>query len=367
VTQGEIGPQPPRRGGSEGRSVAFLMASTFAAAVAFVAVVAVLGGVIGPSPARTISVVSGPLVTRVDAQLVDIYTDLYDGRGRAAGTGMVLTPGGDVLTNNHVIEGASTIRATDIGNGQTYVARVIGYDERRDIAVLALENARGLATVRFGDSARVGLGEGIVTIGNAGGIGGAPAARSGTVIGLSEAITIEDDVSASTEHLDRLIQIDGDLEPGDSGGPMVDGTGAVIGMDTAASTSFEFSRHTAGQGFAIAIDAVKPVAAQIRARHGSDAIHIGPTAFIGVDIGSGAAQPAGVIVANAVPGTPAARAGLGYGDVITAIGGTAVSSPADLTNALVRYSPGATVALDWVDRASVEHTAVITLAAGPAA
>jgi S1-C subfamily serine protease len=366
VTEQDSGGPPPARRGGESRSVLLLMATTFTAAVGFVALAVLVGRAVDSGRVATISTVSGPLVTRVDAQLVDIDTDLYQDAGRAAGTGMVLSPNGVVLTNNHVIQGATSILATDIGNGRTYVARVVGYDERRDVAVLQLEGASRLATVTLGNSATIGTGERIVTIGNAGGVGGRPAARSGTVVGLNESITVGDSIDSSTEHLGGLIQVDGDLQPGDSGGPMVNGSGSVIGMDTAASTGYEFSQHATGEGFAIAIDTVRPLAAQIRARHGSASVHIGPTAFIGVQIDSGTGRRPGATVTGAQPGSPAAGAGLGYGDVITALGATPVRSSTDLTSALVRYRPGEAVSIHWVDSAGVAHSTTVTLATGPA-
>lgn len=344
------------------------MATTFTAAIGFVVAAVIIASVLGSSNVATVASVSGPVVARVDAQLVDINTQIDGGEGAAAGTGMVLTPSGMVLTNNHVIQEASNIEATDIGNGQTYAAKVIGYDERRDIAVLQLEGASGLASVTLGDSASVTRGGRIITIGNAGGVGGRPAARSGTVVALNQAITVSDDLDDSSEHLSQLIKVDGDLQPGDSGGPMVNASGAVVAMDTAASTSFQFSRQTTGQDFAIAIDAVKQIAMQIRDGRGSSAIHIGPTAFIGVYIASQpASNAAGAAVYEAIPNSAAASAGVRGGDVITSLGGRPVSSANDLTEALVPYRPGQRVTLGWLNGVDVPQSATITLGVGPAA
>jgi S1-C subfamily serine protease len=359
--------QPPPPRGRESRSVLVLMATTFTAALCFVVLVTILTGALdGPAPVYRVTVVRGPLVSRVDSEVVDLDTILDGGSGAAAGTGMVLTPTGIVLTNNHVIEGASTIQATDIGNGQSYTATVIGYDERRDIAVLQLEGASGLATVTLGNSANVNVNRGVVTIGNAGGVGGTPEARSGIVLAMNRAITVSDEFDGSTEHLTQLIQIHGDLQPGDSGGPMVDGSGDVIGMDTAASAGFTFTGQPIGQGFAIEIDTVKTIAAEIRASQGSQTIHIGPTAFIGVDIASKSSGYPGAHVLNVVPGSAAANAGLGGGDVITSLGGSSVTSPTGLTEALVPYSPGEEVTMQWRDPTGATHSASITLGTGPA-
>ncbi|MGD0198390.1 MAG: trypsin-like peptidase domain-containing protein [Solirubrobacteraceae bacterium] len=360
----EPAPTPP---GSETRSVAVLMVSTFIAAVAFVAAAFAIGGVVAPQNAGTIAAVKGALVARVDPEIVDIDTVLAGGSGLAAGTGMVLTPGGEILTNNHVIQEASSIRATDIGNGQTYTAHVIGYDEARDVAVLALDGASGLAHVTLGDSSTVGNGTRVVTIGNAGGLGGTPAARSATVVARDQAIQVSNDLDTTTEHLTQLLAIHGDLQPGDSGGPLVDRSGQVVGMDTAASQSYRFSAAAGGLGFAIEINPVKQIAAQILAGHGSSTIHIGATAFIGVTIQSPYSGPPGAPIHGTLQGTPAANAGLAGGDLITALGGKAINSAQALTFALVAYHPGDRVRLDWLTAQGAHASATIKLASGPSA
>jgi S1-C subfamily serine protease len=369
VEQPNLNRAPGAPRGGESRSVVVLMATTFVAALCVVIIAVLVGGTVGasPPPVLPVAVVSDPVVARVDSELVDINTITDGGTGAAAGTGMVLTPSGLVLTNNHVIAQATSIEAVDIGNGQTYTARVLGYDERRDVALIQLEGASGLAAVTLGDSAHVHVGGQVVTIGNAGGVGGTPAARSGTVLALNRAIVVSDAYDRSSEHLTQLIQIHGDLQPGDSGGPLVDGAGDVIGMDTAASSGFELSSQTTGQGFAIAIDAVKRIAAQIRAGAASNTIHLGPTAFIGVEIDSESKGPAGAAVSGTVPGTAAANAGLDAGDVITALGTRSITSSNALTEALVPCRPGQRVTLTWLDPAGVGHSAVITLGTGPAA
>ncbi len=344
------------------------MAVTFSAALVVVVLAALVAGpLIEPSRLARVTVARGPIVAQTDSQIVDINTTLEGGEGAAAGTGMVLTSSGVVLTNNHVIEQATSIQAVDLGNGRTYRARVLGYDERRDIAVLQLVGASALRTVKLGDSKNVLVGARVVTVGNAGGIGGEPAARSGTVLAIDRAIEVANDFDHSVEHLSQLIQFHGDLQPGDSGGPMVDAAGAVIGMDTAASTRFEFSGRTTGQGFAIEIDALTPIAHRILAGRGSRTIHIGPTAFIGVEVQPSARHPDGARVAGVISGTPAATAGLGADDVIVALAGRRITSNTSLTDALVPYRPGSRVSLRWREPGGREHTARITLGTGPAA
>jgi S1-C subfamily serine protease len=321
------------------------------------------------------------LAAQVDPGLVDINTTTAD-IGLGAGTGMVVTSSGEVITNNHVIDGATRITATDIGNGKTYTARVVGYDRTRDVAVLMLEGASGLKTVPLGDSSTVHVGASVVTVGNAGGVGGTPSAAAGSVSALNKAITAADDGAASSERLTGLIEVNGQLQPGDSGGPLVDASGDVVGMDTAASATSSFQSSSGNSnGFAIPINEVLTVAKQIVAGNASSTVHIGPSAgaFLGVliapisaaggppggfDSGSGAQ---GVFVEDAIPGSPAAAAGLTQGDTITALNGRAVNSPAALTALMAKHKTGQSVRLSWLDNAGNAHTSTLRLAAAPPA
>ncbi|MEU4290209.1 trypsin-like peptidase domain-containing protein [Kribbella sp. NPDC026596] len=176
------------------------------------------------------------VAAKVSPGLVDVNTVLgYEG-ARAAGTGIVLTSDGEVLTNHHVIEGATSITVTDIGNGKTYTAGVVGYDEQHDIAVLKLKDASGLETAKTGDSDDVKLGDQVVGIGNAGGVGGTPSYAAGKVTGLNQSITATDESGQDPENLTGLIQTDANIQAGDSGGPLANAAGEVIGVDTAGST-----------------------------------------------------------------------------------------------------------------------------------
>ncbi len=165
------------------------------------------------SPANVSSIASS-----VSPDLVDINTTLGDQGGSAAGTGIVLTSNGEVLTNNHVIDGATSISVTDIGNGQTYRATVVGYNRTSDIAVIQLQGASGLKTATLGDSSSVSVGQGVVAIGNAGGVGGTPSYAGGSVTALDQTITASDQGGANAEQLSNMIEINANIEPGDSGG-----------------------------------------------------------------------------------------------------------------------------------------------------
>jgi S1-C subfamily serine protease len=315
------------------------------------------------------------IAAQVDPGLVDVVSTLGFQQAQAAGTGLVLTPSGEILTNNHVIEGATSIRVTDIGNGRSYPARVVGYDRSHDIAVLRLQGASGLATVTLGNSSTAAVGHKVVALGNAGGKGGTPSVAAGRITGLGASITASDASAGTSEQLTGLIHHNADIQPGDSGGPLVNTAGQVIGIDTAASSGFTFqSGQARTQAFAIPVNDAVSIASQITAGTASSTVHIGATGFLGVAIMSaGNAAAAGVpagsgaALAGLVPASPAGRAGLAAGDVIVSVGGHAVSSPSALQSALELHHPGDSVSIGWTDQAGQAHSATIVLANGPAA
>ena len=313
------------------------------------------GGSGGPSNVSSIA-------AAVDPGLVDLNVTLGDQNEQASATGIVLTSSGLVLTNNHVIDGATTISATDVGNGKTYRATVVGYDRSADIAVIQLSGASGLKTSALGDSSKVTIGDTVVAIGNAGGVGGTPSAAGGSVVALNQQITATDEDGGSSERLGGLIEVNADVQSGDSGGPLVNSAGRVIGVDAAASAGFSF-RSSGGQGYAIPINRALAIAAQIENNHSSASVHIGPTAFLGVKLSYTASR---ATIVGVLSGSPAARAGLGSGCVITSLAGQAVDSPTTLVSLLGRYRPKDRVRLGWSDPAGQRHAATVQLAAGPA-
>jgi S1-C subfamily serine protease len=326
----------------------------------------------GTAPLTTATIAS-----RTDPGLVDITTTLGYQNGAAEGTGMVLTSSGEVLTNNHVIAGATAIKVRDIGNGRTYTANVVGYSDTDDVAVLQLQGASGLSTVSIGNSGSVNAGQKIVALGNAEGKGGTPAVAAGTVTGTGAAVTAEDEGSGALEHLTGMIQTNAGIEPGDSGGPLVNSAGQVIGMDTAASTNGNSggAGTTAAQttiAFAIPIDRALSVAQQIEAGTASSTVHIGATAFLGVAVNSqssgfGQSQASGASIAGVVQGSAAAQAGLTQGDTILSVGGHEISDSSDLQTVMQGYHPGDKVSVSWTDQTGQQHTASVTLTTGPAA
>jgi S1-C subfamily serine protease len=343
-----------------------------------------------PGGTSNTSINPSAIAAKVDPGLVDINTVLGYANAQAAGTGIVLTSNGEILTNNHVVEGATSIKVTDIGNGKTYTASVIGYDRTQDIAVLQLQGASGLATETLADSAKVAVGDAVVGIGNAGGAGGTPSAAAGTVTALNQSITASDGSSGSSEQLTGLIQVNANIQSGDSGGALVNSAGQVIGVDTAASTGYQFSgggfggqgtnpgASSGNQGYAIPINQAITLAHQIIAGTSSSTIHIGTTAFLGVgvqDAGQsqqgnlGQAAPnsatSGAQIADTVPNGPAATAGLQAGDVITALNGQAVDSATALTNLMDTHHPGDKLTVTYTDSAGQQHTTTVTTILGP--
>lgn len=313
------------------------------------------------------------IASQTDPGLVDIYTTLGYQQAQAAGTGMVLTSSGEVLTNNHVINGATSITARDIGNGRTYQAKVVGYDHSHDVAVIQLQGASGLQTVTLGDSGSTSPGQKVVALGNALGKGGTPAVATGHIASLGASITASDEGAGTSEQLTGLIHHNAGIQPGDSGGPLVNTAGQVIGINTAASQGTHFQGQQT-QAFAIPINQAKSIADQIEAGTSSTTVHIGPTGLLGVQIMSadsaaanGIQAGAGATVAGVVSGTPAAGAGLTQGDVIVSVDGQSVSSPEQLQSALGQHHPGDSVTIGWQDQTGQTQSAIVVLANGPAA
>ena len=385
-------PPPPRRNHKRGLILTGAVALAAGAAT---------GGLIGSMHGVTASTMTAAsrtplsasqIAQRVDPALVDVVSTEGDQGATAAGTGIVLTSNGEVLTNNHVIRGATSIKVTDVGNGRTYTAKVVGYDASRDVAVIQLQNASGLTTANLGDSSSVQAGDTVTALGNAGGKGGTPSVATGAVTALNQSITASDEGSgANSEQLTGLIETNADIQPGDSGGALVNSYGQVIGMNTAASSGTQFqseSGQPAAQAYAIPVDQAESIAKQIEGGQGSSTVHIGATAFLGIETdgsnsgsgsgdsggfggfggqGDGSGTSNGVTIAGTLSGSAAASAGLTAGDTITSVGGQAVSSTSDIQQALVKYHPGDKISVNWVDQSGQSQTATVTLASGPAA
>ncbi|HET9731299.1 MAG TPA: trypsin-like peptidase domain-containing protein [Acidimicrobiales bacterium] len=349
-----------------------------------------------PAEANASSLNVAAIAAKVDPSVVDITAQLADQSGTAAGTGMVLTSGGIVLTNNHVVEGASSITAQIDGTGRTYQVTVLGVDPTADVALVQLQGASGLPAVSLGDSSQLKVGDPVVAIGNALALPGKPTVTSGSVTALDRSITAASDSGAAAENLTGLLQIDAPIEPGNSGGPLVDGAGQVVGMNTAAATGANGpSTRSSNVGFAIPVNTAVTIAKQIESGQASSTVLIGQQGIMGVEVsdvsaagagqgrsggrygsffgggsgglGGGYTPPvsSGALVQGVQSGSPAESAGLAAGDVITGVNGTTVANANDLSGALANDRPGTKVSVRYVDPSGSTHTVSVTLEAGP--
>jgi S1-C subfamily serine protease len=330
--------------------------------------------------------------SRVDPGIVDVTSNLVGQGGGAAGTGMVLTPSGEVLTNNHVIEDASSITVKIDGRGRSYTAKVLGTDATDDVALLQIQGVSGLTTVTPGDSSKVTVGQPVLAIGNALDLQGPPTVTQGTVSALGRTITASGGTGGS-ETLNGLIQTDAPISPGNSGGPLVDGSGHVVGITTAAATggSQESSNSSSNVGFAIPINSALSVVKQIESGHGGSNVQVGGRPFLGVEVssaggqsgsntgpfgggfggsdGSGGQSPvtSGALIRGVESGSPAESAGLAAGDTIVSFGGKTVDSASSLSSAISPHHVGDKVDVGWVDQSGRHHTATVQLTNGPPA
>ncbi|HPZ93384.1 MAG TPA: trypsin-like peptidase domain-containing protein, partial [Mycobacterium sp.] len=300
---------------------------------------------------------------------VDISTNLTYQGALGAGAGGVIAASGDVLTNNHVIEGATEITAVSLANSRSYAVDVIGFDRASDIALIRLRGAEGLPTAMLGTSSTLAVGDPIAAIGNSDGAGGNPSFAPGSITEIGASVRASDEGGGRTRQLNDLIRVAADIRPGDSGGPLVNSAGQVVGVTVAATLTYGLTGVRGGEGFAIPIDRAMAIANQIRSGTPSPSIHIGDTAFIGVGIADAppfAGGPPGAVVRQVLPDTPAQAAGLVSGDIITAVDGIPVRAATDLSGIMDQRRPGDTVMLTWIDRAGYPRTAPIVVAKGPA-
>jgi S1-C subfamily serine protease len=301
--------------------------------------------------------------------VVVVNTKLGYESGAAAGTGIVLTSSGEVLTNNHVIQGETSVQVVVPGTTHTYSGKVVGYDVSADVAVIQLSGVSNLKTASLGDSSKATAGQVVKALGNAGGTGTLTSAK-GAITGLDKSITVSNDQGGS-EQLAGLIETNAALQPGDSGGPLLTSSGKVIGMDTAASTSFGFRASTASDSYAIPINTATTIAKQIESGKATAVVHIGPTAFMGVQIASavgngfGAPSSTGAVIAGVVASGPAASAGLAAGDEIVAVNGQSISSPSAITSFILTKKPGAKITITYTDQLGTSHVTTVTLGSGP--
>jgi S1-C subfamily serine protease len=331
----------------------------------------VVTGLVAIAVGAGLALASNTKVAPIGTGIVVINTNLAYQNAAAAGTGMVLTSSGEILTNNHVITGATTIKVVVPGTAHTYTARVVGYSRTGDVAVLQLQAASNLKTIAIGDSSKLTVGQAVTGVGNAGGTGRFTSA-TGVVTGLGKSITANDE-SGGSEQLVGLVETNAGIQAGDSGGPLLDSASHVIGMDTAASAGVGFQQAAESDAYAIPINKALTIAKAIEGGKASATVHIGATPFLGVQVepvtsgGFGDVAPSsGALIAGVVAGGPAANAGLVEGDVITAINGQAIASPTVIPGIILKLKPATQITVTFNDQSGTSQTATITLGTGPA-
>lgn len=305
------------------------------------------------------------IAAKVDPALVDINTVV--GTGQASGTGMILTSDGEVLTNNHVVDGSTSITVTIVGQSGTHSAHVIGVAPAADVALIQIEGVSGLPTVTLASSSSLQVGDPIVALGNALGLGGPPTVSSGTVTALNQTITASEGGSKS-EQLTGMIQSDAPISPGESGGPLVNSASQVVGMITAGDVQ-GFRSQTSRVNYAIPADTALSFVNKIRSGQASADVIYGQVGYMGVsvrdltaDIASqiGVNLTSGAEVVTVQAGSPAESAGIIPASVITKVGSAKITTSADLGTAIRAHKPGDRVSVTWVDTRGT-HTANVTL------
>jgi serine protease Do len=323
------------------------------------------------APASSPGAVAAPIdipgvLAKVEPAVVSIHT--FEGPDPAAqaigaGTGMVITPDGEVLTNAHVTLAdeqncivAPSIRVTTSGSSTEQAAQVIAVDCTDDIALLRITGAANLPTVQLGDSASMHVGDPVVAIGNALDLPGGPTVTQGIVSAVGRPL------EGTTETLQNLIQTDAAINPGNSGGPLVNSLAQVIGMNTAVIDQAGAGQSAENLGFAIAINTAKPLVAQLQTGNASKA-------YLGVvseDVTPAVAEQLGIpdqtgaIVDQVDPQSAAAAAGLRQGDVITAINAIKVTDSGSLQATIRTFAPGQKVTI-FYDRGGHRASTVVTL------
>ena len=343
-----------------------------------------------PSFSKNSSVIASPtdiqaILSKVEPAVVDIQTSGTVNQGgffggtstfQAAGTGMIISSNGEVLTNNHVIANATTIKVQLFNQTKLYNAVVVGTDPAHDVAVIKIEGVSKLPTVSFGKSSALQVGDSVVAVGNALALQGLPTVTQGIVSALHRSITTSPNGVTSSTTLTDMIQTDAPINPGNSGGPLVDSNGQVIGMNTAiiSGTGSEPAQNI---GFAEAIDSVLPIVHQIESHPNTNK---GPItsgkAFLGVGVETLTPQIAnqiglpsnlkGVVVAQVVPGSPANNAGITAGSVITKVDSTKVTTATQLVKIIQQKSPGSSVTIYWTT-SNGSGSAVVILGSAPTA
>jgi serine protease Do len=341
-------------------------------------VAALIGGLVGggvvaranrhaasPPPAGVVTQVVQPntqiakpqnipaILAKVEPGVVSIHTNL------GAGTGMILTAGGQVLTNYHVVQGASSVKVTLFNETSGRTATVKGFDQSNDVAILQITGATGLPTVQLGNSDSVQVGDDVIAVGNALNLVGGPTVTEGIISAKGRTV----DPAAPQ----NLLQTDAAINPGNSGGPLVNADGQVVGMNTLVIQQANSQEAAQNLGFAIPINTIRPLVPDL-----AKGIQRTP-GYLGVGVVTltpdiaqrfGIAASQGAVIQDLPADGPAAQAGLQQSDVITSFDGQAVTSDSGLVQLIHNHKPGDRVQIGYV-RGATKGTATVTLGSAP--
>ena len=297
-----------------------------------------------------------------DDPMQDFFDRFFDGRQdgppqaeRSLGSGVIVDKRGYILTNNHVVEQATKIQVQlDGGDANKYTAKVIGVDEDTDLAVIKIEANKDLPTAKLGNSDGVQVGDWVLAIGS-------PFGLQATVTAGIISAKDRGNIGGPGHQFQRFLQTDAAINPGNSGGPLVDLAGEVIGINTAIITG---SRGYEGVGFALpsstAINVYNQIISQGRVTRGSIGVSFRPDLGTNTITLKELGAPYGVVIMGVEPGSPAEKAGLKGGDVITSVNGKPVKTGDDLVNPIAQAPIGSKVKLTYVrDRSQKETSAVV--------
>lgn len=292
---------------------------------------------------------------RLANSVVTISSSVDSGlsEGEATGTGVVVTSDGEILTNAHVVEGATEVRVRFAGDTEPVVAEVLAADAGNDLALLKV-NATSLTAATFAKPGSVRVGDQVVAIGYALALDGGPSVTTGIVSAMKRTIFTESGA------LNSLIQTDAAISSGNSGGPLANMRGEVVGINTAVARG-DTNSSANNIGFAISVDEVLAVLEQLREQAAGDARAEG---FLGVSLEPRTDGGVGSIISNVQSGSPAQEAGIVTGDIVLAVDGEPVNGQAGLVAAIRDRSPGDSVSIELV-RNGERLTLTATLVARP--
>jgi putative serine protease PepD len=395
IPQPQSGPAPeatPAPGGTHHPGWAWVVVATVAALVGAVIGGGIVAATTHTDNAATVKEISAgpallngvtnieavidkvlPAIVSIDAKSSSTSAASILGNGSSGvqedqGTGMIITSNGEVVTNNHVIAGATTITVTLYGSLKALPATLVDTDPVDDVALLQIAGQSDLPAVSYGDSDNVQVGDAVVAIGNALGLSaGTPTVTQGIISAKGRTVEASDAAGNSTETLTNMFQTDAAINPGNSGGPLVDSSGKVIGMNTAVASSADGTSQAQNIGFAIPSNKIEKLLPGLRSKSISSQSSSG-TAFLGVSLETLTPQlrseysfvpNQGAVVLQVETGSPADAAGLQQGDVITSFQGKPVTSADQLATAIQADKPGQKVRIGLYrgsDRLTVSAT-----------